>query len=80
MKNNNANITKPPVYSPPNGVRTPLELLTALLDNEPVPGNACTNELATFDKPIANNSCVASTGLPFAKYVEKIPYLIQITY
>lgn len=55
-----------PVYKPPNGVRTPDELLTAPRDSDPVPGKPCTNEFTIFDIPIANNSCVASTDFPFA--------------
>lgn len=61
-------MTKPPVYRLPSGVRTPLALLTAPLDNEPVPGKPETNELSTFEAPIAINSCVASTDFPFAVY------------
>lgn len=59
-------MTKTPVYNEPIGVRTPLALLTAPRDNEPVPGNPWANELTMFDAPIANSSCVASTDFPFA--------------
>lgn len=55
------------MYKPPRGVFTPLALLTALLDKDPDPGKLWTNELITFDVPIAINSWVASIGLPFAE-------------
>lgn len=67
VKNKSATITSMPVYNPPSGVRTPLELLTALRDSDPLPGNPCTNELQILQIPIAINSCVASTCLPLAK-------------
>lgn len=59
-------MTKTPVYNEPICVRTPLALLTAPRDNEPVPGKPCANELTIFEAPIANNSWVASTDFPFA--------------
>lgn len=59
-------MTKIPVYSPPSGDRTPLELFTALLDTEPVIGNAWINELATLAVPMARSSWVASTVFPSA--------------
>lgn len=61
----------PPEYKPPIGVRTPLAAFTALLEKEPVPGNAWKNELPILHNPIATNSCVASTGFPKAKVKKK---------
>lgn len=54
------------MYSPPPGVLTPDELLTAARDKAPDDGNPWTNEFAIFDAPVAINSCVASTDLPLA--------------
>lgn len=61
------NIIFSPAYRPSSGLRTPLVLVTAHLENEPAPGYAWKNELPILHKPVASNSCVASTGLPLAK-------------
>lgn len=66
VKNPNDNKTRHPVIIPPNVVRTPLALLTAVRVNEPVTGIDWKNDPTKLHNPSANISCVASIVLPFA--------------
>lgn len=67
VRNPMASITITPVRMPPNGVRTPLALLTAVRVNEPVTGIARTNEPNMLQHPNAISSWVASMERPFAR-------------
>lgn len=51
---------------PARGVLTPDALFTAVLVKEPVIGIERTKEPITLQRPKANISCVASSGLPLA--------------
>jgi hypothetical protein len=66
-----------PVIRPPRGVLTPDALFTAVRENDPASGKEHTNELMMLDKPNANNSCEASTALPFAT-TERKNHIIYI--
>lgn len=71
VKNPNDNKTRHPVIIPPNVVRTPLALLTAVRVNEPVTGIDWKNDPTRLHNPSANISCVASIVLPFAVSYER---------
>lgn len=66
-----------PAYNPFKGVRTPLALFTADLENAPVVGRACTNEPKMLQKPRAIISCEASTIVPEAK-INTICYKVNV--
>ena len=55
------------VIIPPNGVRTPLALLIAVRENEPVTGIDDKNEPNILQQPSAISSCVASKLFPLAE-------------
>ena len=59
-----ARITSAPVNTPPKVVFTPLEELTAVLENEPVTGMELTKDPAKLHMPSAIISWLESTGLP----------------
>lgn len=55
-----------PVYRPPNGVLTPLALLTADRENDPFTGIELKKEPIMLHRPNVNISCEASTVFPQA--------------
>lgn len=71
VKKPNDNKTRHPVIIPPNVVRTPLALLTAVRVNDPVTGIDWKNEPTRLHIPSANISCVASMVLPLAVWQKK---------
>lgn len=58
------------VYIPPNGVLTPLALLTAALEKEAFIGKELKNEPTILQIPTAAISCEASTTFPCAKIIK----------